>query len=100
LFGAVEGEIEAGVVEGLQEIVQGSGFKGSQGVLVVGGYEDYGWRDVVAQKLQDVESVALWHLDVEEDEVGLCASDECRGVRAGAAFADDFNAGVEAKEYG
>ena len=42
LLCAVEGEIEARVVEGLQEVVERSGFEGAQCVLIVGGDEDDG----------------------------------------------------------
>ena len=78
LLGALEGEFEACVVEWLEEIVERSGFEGAQGVLVVGGDEDDGGRDIVAEQFEHVEAVALGHLNVEEEQVGFGAANLCR----------------------
>ena len=76
--GAVEGEIEPRVVEWFEQVVEGSGLEGAQGVPVVGGDEDDGRRNITAEKFKHVEAVALGHLDVEEEEVRFGAADECR----------------------
>lgn len=98
LPGAFEGEVESCVVEGLEEIVEGSGFEGAQGVLIVCGDEDYGGRHVVAEEFEYIEAVALGHLNVEEEKVGLEGADRRGRVDTGAAFGEDFNCGIAAQE--
>jgi hypothetical protein len=95
-----EGEVEACIVEGLEEIVEGSGFEGAKGVLIVGSDEDDGGRDIVAEEFEHVEAVALGHLNVEKEEVGLELADEGGGFDAGAALGQDFDRGVAAQEDG
>ena len=43
MFGAVEGEIESGIVEGLQKIVDRVDFKGAECVAIIGRGEDDAW---------------------------------------------------------
>ena len=48
LLGAFEGAGEAGIVEGLEEIVEGAGVKGFERILIVGRHEDDGGWGVSA----------------------------------------------------
>jgi hypothetical protein len=100
LSGAFESEVESRVVEWLEEIVESSGLEGAQGVLIVGCDEDNGGRDIVAEKFEYVEAVALWHLDVEEEKIGFVGANFREGVYAGGAFSDDFDIGIETEEDG
>src|SRR5580658_1888335 len=59
LLGSTEGEIESGIIERLQEVVEGAGFEGAQGVLVVGGDKDNSGRQISAQQFEDVKAVAF-----------------------------------------
>jgi hypothetical protein len=99
LFGAVERAMEAGIVEGFQEIVEGSCFEGAQGILIVGGNENDGWRKIAAEEFEKVEAVALGHLDVEENQVRLGFADLRQGLGSRATLACDFDFRIEPQKY-
>ncbi len=100
VFGAGEGAVEAGVVVGLEQVIQRPGLEGADGILVICGYKYDGGRSVVAEELENIESVRLRHLHIEEEEVGAGRADGGGGLDAGAAFAGEFDAGIEAEEAG
>jgi hypothetical protein len=97
---AFQGEIETCIVERLEEIIEGSGLERAEGVLIVSGDEDDGGGDIVAEKFEHVEAVALGHLYVEEEEFGFELADEGGRFDAGAALGEDFDRGIEAQEDG
>jgi hypothetical protein len=91
---AVEDASEAIFGEGLQQIVESVNFEGAKGIVIVSGDENDGRHVVGADGLDNGESVARWHLDVEENEIGLEFLDGGdRGVATGG-FADDLNIGL------
>src|SRR5579859_805131 len=59
LLRALQRQLEARVVERLQQVVERSRGEGAKRVLIVGGDEDDGRGQVAAQQLKHVESVAL-----------------------------------------
>ena len=86
---------------GLEQIIEGMDFEGTNGVAIVGGYEDEAWRRVFCRDRNGsyhVEAVGAGHLDVEENEVGFVLADGGDGGFGVAGFADDFDVGLGAKE--
>jgi hypothetical protein len=77
-------------LDGLEEIVEGVGGEGLQGVLVVGGDED----DVGAggQVFEDLEAVHAGHLDIEEECVGAEGLDLFDGLESVGGFAGNGQA--------
>src|SRR5262249_44513574 len=61
--------LKSGVIEWLQHIIERTGFKGTQRVLIVCGHEDHGWRQLVAQHLKHVKAVAFRHLHVQKHQI-------------------------------
>ena len=95
--GLVEGEGDAGAVEGLEQVVDCIHLEGADGVLVEGGGED----DLgeagggVEELFDDGEAIEAGHLDVEEDDVGGVGADEVDGFDAVGALGEDVDvAGV------
>ena len=83
--------LEALVVEGLHEVVDGGEVEGLERVLVVRGDEHRGRHVVGADGADDVEPRHAGHLHIEEHEVGLQRAD---GVDRGFAVvrrADDLD---------
>ena len=98
--GAVEGEIESRVVEGLEKVVERSGLECTQGVPVVCGDEDDGRWHVAAEKFKHVEAVAFGHLDVEEEKFRFGVADELRRFHSRTAFGEDLNRWIATKKNG
>src|SRR5262249_54136463 len=67
--GSINSTIKAVVIKGFQQVIQSAGLKGLQRVLVVGGYEYDCRRKFTTQEFQHIEAIALWHLNVEKDQV-------------------------------
>ena len=61
--------------------------------MVEGGGEDHVWDFQFAfnELLEDAETVEAWHLDVEEDQVGIVFLDEVDGVEAVLALGDEVD---------
>ena len=72
-------------------------FEGANGVVVVGGDEDYGGS--CADQFEDFEAIELGHLNVEEYEVGLQFGDGFDGFEAVGAFGGDFDFGMGGEEF-
>ena len=68
--GAGQGGAQAPPVDGLEQVVDGVHLEGADGVGVVGGDEDNGRHLLRPDLLDDGEAVALWHVDIQDDEVG------------------------------
>ncbi len=68
-FGFGDGFGEAGLVDGLQDIIDGVYIEGLDGVVVEGGGENYvgNFQFALDEFLEDAEAVEAGHLDVEED---------------------------------
>lgn len=98
LFGALECEVKARVVKGLEEIVEGTGLEGAESVLIVGSGEDDCGRQVFAEALDYFEAVTLGHLDVEEEEIGFRIANDGGCIESGIALSDDFDTGLAAKK--
>src|SRR5512146_398407 len=73
LASAGESSLETFRAEGLQQVIDRVDLEGSQSVLIVSSDEDDG--ELVPDKFQDLKTVKLRHLDVEEDKVGLALVD-------------------------
>jgi len=86
-----EGFVEAFFGEGFEEVVDGVGLEGADSVFVEGGGEDDGGR--VFDEFEHFEAVDLWHLDIEEDEVGVEAVDLFYPFGGVCGFGDDLDLG-------
>jgi hypothetical protein len=62
-------------------------------VLVVGGHEDHERHSVGANRLDDVEAIHLWHLHVEEHQIGRVILNRGDGLFAIAALGHDLDVG-------
>jgi hypothetical protein len=87
--------VEALFGEGFEEVVDGVGLECADGIFIVGGGEDDGGR--VFDELEHFESVDLWHLDIEEDEVGVVLLDRLKSFKSVVAFLKDGDIGVDCK---
>ena len=65
-------------------------------MLVRGGDEDH--RDIVADKLEDIEAGELGHLHVEKNQIGLLLGNGFDGLEAVGAFAEDFHFGMSLQQ--
>jgi len=83
-FDALNGFGDAGLVERLENIVDGIHVESLDGVVVESGGEDNVRNFEVAfnEFLEDAEAVETGHLDVEENEIGIVFLDEIDGVEA------------------
>ena len=88
LPGAIDGFRQALLAEGLEQVVEGVDFKGTDGVLVVGGDKDDRWR--VFQRLDDAKTIQSRHLNVQQYQLGRPGFDHLHGLHAVLGFADDF----------
>lgn len=98
-FDALNGFGDAGLVEGLEDVIDGVHVKSLDSVMVKSGGED-DVRDFefsFDELLEDAEAVETGHLDVEEDEIGIVLLDEVDGVEAVFALGEkiDFGEGFE-----
>ena len=98
-FGFLDGFGDAGLVEGLQNVIHGVYVEGLDRVVVEGGGEDdVGDLEFAFDEfLEDAKAVEAGHLDVEEDEVWRVLLDEIDGFEAVFTLADkgDFGKGFE-----
>src|SRR5258708_25413007 len=91
LLRPVEGTLESSVIERLEKIVERSGFKSSNCILIVSGHENDCRRKIVAQHFKYVETVAFRHLHIEEQQIRPGGADTVDGLATSATFADEFN---------
>ena len=63
----LEGAFQLFGLDGLEQVVDGIGFEGAEGVLVVGGGEDD--EGLSGEMREEFEAVHAGHLDVEEEHV-------------------------------
>ncbi len=94
-FGPFQGAREALRAERFKKIVHGVGIEGAHGVLVVGGDEDD--RRTGVDQLQNLESVQLGHLNVQEHDIRRGFRNSLHGLEAVGAFGRnfDFRVGTE-----
>ena len=90
-----EGFVEALFGEGFEQVVDGVGLEGADGVFIEGGGEDDGGR--VFDELEHFEAIDLWHLDIEEDEVGVVLLDRLEPFETVVAFLEHGDIGVGLK---
>jgi hypothetical protein len=69
LLGALERTLKPRIGEGLQQVIEGASLECAQRVVVMRGYEDDDRRLIATQQLENIESIALRHLYVEEYKV-------------------------------
>src|SRR5262249_36415345 len=95
-LGAFERLLEAIAVKGLEEIVEGVDFKGTEGELVMGGHEDDRWqrRARERERFGHAEVVQVWHLRIEEVQVGVVLLQSSNRRLAVGGLADHFDVGV------
>ena len=86
---ALECGFEAFVTEGLEEVIEGVGVEGLDGVAVIGGDEDGKGHAGNANGVDDGEAVDLGHLDVEEDEVEVMGLEQIDGGAAVGGLGDE-----------
>ena len=80
--------------EGLEEVVDGVGVEGADRVVIVGGDEDGDGHLFDSNGFEDLETVHLRHLNIEEDEVGIELLNGVHGGFAVAALADDADVAI------
>lgn len=90
---AVEGFFEACGVEGLEEIVDGVDFEGTEGELVVSGDEDDGGDGCWGEALEEVEAGETGHLDVEKQDIGGLGGEVAEGFFGGFELSVDGEVG-------
>jgi hypothetical protein len=81
-----------------QQIVQRVHLERPQGMFVVRRHEDDHRRSIARQRLDDLESVELGDLNVEEDEIGCITTDRLHGRPAVTALRHDLNLGLPSDE--
>src|SRR5689334_2584179 len=72
---ALDGLLEPFAIERLQQIVEGVNFERPYGIFIVRGNENRKWHIGARYCLHQREPVHLWHLDVEEEQVGFAPLD-------------------------
>ena len=89
----VECSSKASFLNRLEQVVDTVDFKGTHGVLVVGGGKDD--RAVYLDRAPQVEAVTVGQLDIAEDEVGVRPIGEgCAGTGERVAAEDDLRFGT------
>src|SRR5262245_9096685 len=58
------------IVKWFEQVIERMEFKRPDRILVVGGYKDDDRQLIGGQRFEHSEAVEVWHLDVEENEVG------------------------------
>lgn len=91
LFCTLERSFEPGIIERLQEIVQRLCVKRTERVLIIRCDKDRQRHTLHAHGPDDIESGHLWHLDVEEHEVGFLRRDLFHCLDAVPAFGHDVH---------
>jgi len=102
LAGALDGIGEALLGEGLQQIVHGVNFKGTQGVLIVRGCEDnmrFRHDVAVGTKLcGDIEAIHAGHLDIKKKQLWFGRTDQLDRLYGCGPFAHDVYFGLVPQE--
>src|ERR1017187_6152572 len=88
-LGPAERHLEALRAERLEEVVDGVSVKGPHGVLVPGGHKDDGRTGL--DQLQDLETIELRHLDIEEEDVRTGFPDGFDRLEAVGTFGRDLH---------
>src|SRR5262249_43679853 len=90
--------LESGVIERLQQIIERTGFKGTQRVLIVCGTEAHGWRQLAARHLEHVKAVASRHLHVQKHQIRAAPPYLADRLLARATLAEDLHFGIAAQQ--
>src|SRR6266566_7037375 len=85
--------MEADVVYGLEQVVEGAELERRYRVVVEGCHEDHGRHLVCTDLGDDIEPVQFRHLDVEENEIGLVRADSSDGLQSVLTLSHDLNIG-------
>ena len=91
-----KGLLEALLPDGLQQIIDGVHLERAHRVLIVGGSEDD--THIFANQLQNIEPCKFWHLDIEEDQVGLVFAESFDGLKAVGALGENFDFSMSGKK--
>ena len=94
---ARQGCLEAHVIDGLEQVVDGARLEGLDGVLVIGGYEHQHRQRLLRQVREHLEPGHARHLDVQEHQVGLVLLDGGHRLAAVGALRDDLEVGGPAQ---
>ena len=98
LFDTTQCFLKARGFDGFGEVVDGFDGKGFDREFMVR-CDEYGWRHMgEADCVDDVETAAAGHLDVEEEKVCGCGLQAGDGFFAVSAFSDDVDVGVVRQE--
>lgn len=92
----VEGAVEGRGLDGFEEIVDGVGFKGADGVGVKGRTEDDGRGG--GELGEKVEAIEAGHFDVEKENAGTGGGNLFEGVDAMDGFFDAGDGGMAGEE--
>ena len=83
-------QVEALIIDRLQQKVQSVYFEGADGKAVVCGYEDYMWKDIAADGLDYIEPTLTGHLHIEKYQIGRSAADCFNGFASVMTFGNDL----------
>jgi len=95
---ASQGPVEPVLPDRLEQIVDRARVEGAESISVVSRQKNCDRHADGADRSQYLKSVDLWHLHIEEDEIGLLVSNRVDRRLAVAAFADDLDVGVAPKQ--
>jgi len=84
------GILEVVLVNGFEEVVDGTDAEGFGGVFVVAGHEN-DLKCNLGKALQKLKTIHRIQRDVEKYQVGLVLIDADEGIGCGGALVDDFD---------
>jgi|SRR5262245_3398172 len=88
---SLEGLFQARRGDGLEQVIQSTGFESVNGMVVESSNEYNRWSLAGFQRVNDVEAIHVRHLDVEQHEIRLMFFNGAHNRSAIAAFACDLN---------
>src|SRR6185369_15523084 len=91
LLHAMPGGVEALVIEGLEQVVEGVHLEGAYRVLIVSGDKDDVRSRFAVERFQHFEAAQFRHLNIEKDEVGLQRLDRIYGLTTIRTLPDNLD---------
>src|SRR5262249_30466681 len=85
-------------VRGFKQIINRVHFEGVDCVLVERCHEDNQWQSIKFEHLQYCKTVQVWHLHIQQDEIGLFSLDLLDCCQAAVCLADDLDI-IERREH-
>jgi hypothetical protein len=81
--------MEASLIERLQEVIEGVRLEGANRILIVGRGKNYKGEITGIDFAEHLETVEIWHLNVEQEQVGVKAIDSGNSLAPVLAFGND-----------